>query len=107
MLRGVVSEPPPPRPPLWTLPLRVVTDHYRTDRLVEMLATVQSLRAAVEDVQGAVLHFAALPTRQDVRKLRRRVGGLRRRVAELDLALARLERARAPHADEVSRAPRG
>jgi hypothetical protein len=81
--------------PLWTIPLTWVADHYRTERLIRALASVQSVRGSVEDIQSAMLHFAALPTRQDVRQLQRRVVGLRRRVAELDLAIARLERASA------------
>lgn len=101
MLFFDVTERPRNRPPLWTTPLRLVSDHYRTDRVVEVLANVQALRGAVEDLQSAVLHFVALPTRQDVRQLGRRVSGLRTRVAELDLAVTRLERATSrPRSDE-------
>ena len=81
------------RAPLWTIPFRWAAERYRTDTLIRALASVQELRGSVEEVQAAILHFYALPTRQDVRQLQRRVVGLRRRVAELDLAIARLERA--------------
>lgn len=61
------------------------------ERFLLALGSVQRLRVRVEELQSAALHFAGLPTRQDVRRLQRRVTGLRRRVGELDLALARLE----------------
>ena len=63
---------------------------------MDAMMRVQQTRAWIEDVQDGMLHFAALPTRQDVRQLRRRVDLLRRRVMQLDLALAALEAERKP-----------
>ena len=75
---------------LWQTTARVLA-RARTDRVMEAVMTVQQGRVWVEDVQDGVLHMAALPTRQDVRRLQRKVDSLRRRVTQLDLLVAELE----------------
>ena len=77
---------------LWRQAVRVVSS-TRTDRFVDALLGVQKTRAWVEDVQDGVLHMAALPTRQDVRRLQRRVDALRQQVVQIELAVTELERA--------------
>ncbi len=62
---------------------------------MDAMMRVQKTRVWVEDLQDDALHFAALPSRQDVRELQRRVDLLRRRVAQLDLTVAELENAMA------------
>ena len=64
----------------------------RPDRVMDAMLRVQQTRAWVEDVQDGMLHFAALPTRQDVRQLQRKVDLLRRRVSQLDLTVTEIER---------------
>jgi hypothetical protein len=76
---------------------RFVSKHADADRVLEFLASIQELRSSVEEVQTALWHLTALPTRYDVRKVQRRVIALRRRTRELELAVARLE---AAHEDE-------
>ena len=61
------------------------------DRLVFWLASVQGLRGTVEEVQEALLHFVALPSRTDVCRLARQVRALRHGVAELERSIAQLE----------------
>ncbi len=76
---------------LWRETVRVLAA-TRSDRVMNAVVGVQKARAWVEDVQDGVLHFAALPTRQDVRRLQRQVDDLRLRVALIDQALTELER---------------
>lgn len=75
-----------------------------SDRVLHALAGVQQLRVWTEELQSACLHMVALPTRQDVRRLHRRVTVLRQRVAELDGALSGIER-RAREGEAQGRAP--
>lgn len=76
----------------WGAVSRTIADGENdTDRVLDVLAGVQQLRVWTEELQSACLHLVALPTRQDVRALHRRVVVLRQRVAELDQALAALE----------------
>lgn len=70
---------------------RLVSKHADTDRVLDLFASIQELRTSVEEVQTALWHLTALPTRYDVRKVQRRVMALRRRTRELELAVARLE----------------
>lgn len=78
---------------VWATATRVLGEvEADSDRVLTALASVQQVRVWVEELQGATLHLMALPTRQDVRRLHRRVTVLRQRVAELDRALASLER---------------
>jgi hypothetical protein len=72
---------------------RFVSKHADSDRVLELLASVQELRSSVEEVQTALWHLTALPTRYDVRKVQRRVMALRKRTRELELSVARLEAA--------------
>lgn len=86
----------------WGAVTRTLSDPPDGDRVMEWLASVQQVRVWVEELQGATLHLAALPTRQDVRRLHRRVVGLRRRVGELNRALAHLEQELAASEDEAA-----
>lgn len=70
-----------------------VMPKLRSDQLVSWLTQVQAWRGTLEDLEGAMLHLWALPSRADLRRLQRRVVGLRRRVSDLDRVVARLERA--------------
>ena len=72
---------------------RLLSKHADTDRALEFLATIQELRSSVEEVQTALWHLTAMPTRYDVRKVQRRVMALRKRTRELELAVTRLEAA--------------
>src|SRR5262245_40558015 len=72
---------------------RFVSKHADTDRLLDMFTSVQELRTSIEEVQTALWHLTALPTRYDVRKVQRRVMALRKRTRDLELAVARLEAA--------------
>lgn len=81
------------REAVWRAAARLMAEGADTERLADLLARVQGIRASIEEVQGAALHFVALPSRQDVRKLKRRMISLERRVSELELAVTRLERA--------------
>jgi hypothetical protein len=72
---------------------RWVSKHVDTDRALDLLASIQELRSSVEEVQTALWHLTAMPTRYDVRKVQRRVMALRRRTRDLELAVARLEAA--------------
>lgn len=93
------------RTQFWELVTRQVGDaEGDSDRLMRGLETVQQLRVWAEELQSVLLHLAALPTRQDVRRLHRRVLVLRRQVAELDRALAGLE-AQAPLTPPAEQAP--
>ena len=76
---------------LWRRTVRVLAA-APTDRLMDTMFQVQKTRAWMEDVQDGMLHLAALPTRQDIRRLQRSVDALRRRAGQLDLAVAALER---------------
>ena len=77
---------------LWSAATRALFDaDADTERVLEVVSEVQQLRVWAEELQGAMLHLVALPTRQDVRRLHRRVTSLRERVAELDRALAAIE----------------
>ncbi len=73
-----------------------------TDRMMRLLLNVQQLRTWTEELQSAVLHMAALPTRQDVRRLHRRVLTLRRAVAEMEQALATLEAQRPAPSESIT-----
>ena len=72
---------------------RFVSKHADADRALELLASIQELRSSVEEVQTALWHLTALPTRYDVRKVQRRVMALRKRTRDLELAVTRLEAA--------------
>ncbi len=72
---------------------RFLSRHADTDRALDLLASIQELRTSIEEVQTALWHLTALPTRYDVRKVQRRVIALRRRTRELELAVTRLESA--------------
>lgn len=72
---------------------RWISKHADTDRALDLLASVQELRSSVEEVQTALWHLTAMPTRYDVRKVQRRVIALRRRTRDLELAVTRLEAA--------------
>ncbi|MEL7370144.1 MAG: hypothetical protein AAFN74_14590 [Myxococcota bacterium] len=63
----------------------------RSDRVMDAMVGVQKTRAWVEDLQDGALHMVALPTRQDVRRLQRRVDTLRRRMSQIDVTIAELE----------------
>ncbi|MEM7678465.1 MAG: hypothetical protein AAF449_20940 [Myxococcota bacterium] len=63
----------------------------RSDRVKDAMVGVQKTRAWVEDLQDGALHMVALPTRQDVRRLQRRVDTLRRRMSQIDVTIAELE----------------
>ncbi len=85
---------------LWRVLARLA-EQTHTRPIFDVLASVQQVRVLVEDVQGAALHFFALPNRQDVRRLQRRMVALRRKVQAVDAALDRLEaqKATSPRAD--------
>ncbi len=55
------------------------------------LTGVQQLRVWAEELQSAVLHLSALPTRQDLRQLHRQVVRVRRQVQAVDEVLDTLE----------------
>ena len=76
----------------WSAVTRTLFDaDADTERVLEVVSEVQQVRVWAEELQGVCLHLVALPTRQDVRRLHRRVVSLRERVAELDRAMAALE----------------
>ena len=87
---------------VWRETVRLLST-TRSDRLMQAMLNVQKTRARIEEVQDGMLHFAALPTRQDVRRLQRQVDALRRRAAQLDLIVAELEQA----ADQAGRTGHG
>lgn len=62
------------------------------DRAESALAEMQTTRERVEEIEGALLHFWLLPSRQDLRALRRRVHRLRREVRALESEVGRVER---------------
>lgn len=62
-----------------------------TERLMGALTSVQQLRVWAEELQSAVLHLSALPTRQDIRHLHRQVVQARKQVQAVDEALDVLE----------------
>ncbi|MEL6189938.1 MAG: hypothetical protein AAFU79_35385 [Myxococcota bacterium] len=62
------------------------------ERAEAALQSVQATRERVEEIEGALLHFWLLPSRADLRTLRRRVHRLRREVRALEGELARVER---------------
>jgi hypothetical protein len=72
---------------------RWVSRNVDTDRALELLSSIQELRSSIEEVQTALWHLTAMPTRYDVRKVQRRVMALRRRTRDLELAVTRLEAA--------------
>lgn len=72
-----------------------------SERFLRFVGKVQHLRTLVDEGASAFWHFGAMPSRQDVRALQRRVQAIRRRVAELDRAVATLE-ARLDDADPRS-----
>jgi hypothetical protein len=78
---------------VWGAAARAIAPRIRTAQVTDWLSQVQAWRGDLEELEAAALHFMALPSRGDLRKLQRRVVGLRRRVSELDRAVARLERA--------------
>jgi hypothetical protein len=75
---------------------RVLWDYASSDRLMEVWGRVQHARTVFDELQSALWHLTAIPSRRDVRLILRRVSSLRRRVAELDRQLAKVERAVKP-----------
>lgn len=61
------------------------------ERMAQAIEQVQHARARVEEVEGAILHFWLLPSRADLRTLRRRVQRLRRELRAVEGELSRLE----------------
>lgn len=55
------------------------------------LERVQVARDRIEEIEGAFLHFWLLPSREDLRTLRRRVHRVRKEVRALETEVGRLE----------------
>jgi hypothetical protein len=62
-------------------------------RLLGWWGAAQVLRVRVEAAQDALLHFAALPTRKDLRRVQAGLRDVRARVDTLERAVARVEAA--------------
>jgi hypothetical protein len=73
---------------------RVLSELVLGDRLARGFRTLSHLRTLFDEGTSALWHFAAMPSRHDVRFLQRRVSSLRRHLRDLDQALAQLEQAR-------------
>ncbi len=54
---------------------------------------VQTTRGRIADLEAAALHFCLLPSREDLRVVRRRVHRVRREMSALEAELERLEAA--------------
>jgi len=71
---------------------RVVADPRASRALVRTLSGIQRTRELVDDLQSAMWHLGALPSRRDVHHLFRKTALLSRKIVELERELARLER---------------
>ncbi len=69
-----------------------VAEYGSAEKLSQGLAGIQRKRRQVEELQGALLHFWLLPSRQDVKELRRKLLRLRRRSQRLSEQLEELEK---------------
>lgn len=69
----------------------LLSRHADAGRMTRVFERVQTARARVEEVEGALLHFWLLPARDDLRALRRRLHRLRREIRAVEQELGRLE----------------
>ena len=70
---------------------RVLSRYANADRLSSAAARLEHWRTVFDEAAGALWHFAALPSKRDLRLLQRRVSALKQRVEELDAIVGKLE----------------
>jgi hypothetical protein len=70
---------------------RIISDPRSTEPLLRALDFAHWARGFVDELESALLHLGALPSRRDVRQLFHRTADLARRVSRLGAAVIELE----------------